>query len=80
MGLAIMKIYYSELMRSVNKTSGKITYYVKVCDVMKRITREEYDKRYDDADGISCLYTKETKAHWRHYTTAIYEYYQQKQL
>ena len=39
-----MKIYYSELMHSVNKTSGKITYYAKVGDVMKRITREEYNK------------------------------------
>ena len=69
-----MKIYYSELMRSVNKTSGKITYYVKICDVMKQITREEYDKRYDDADGVSCLYTKQAKTHWRHYTTVSYEY------
>lgn len=69
-----MKLYYSEVLRSVNKTSGKIIYYVKVCDVMKRITREEYDKRYDDADGVCCLHTKETKTHWRHYTTLVYEH------
>ena len=69
-----MKIYYSELLRSVNKTSGKITYYVKVCDVMKRITREEYNKRYEDADWISCLYTKATKTHWRQYATVVYEH------
>ena len=67
-----MKIYYSELMHRVNKTSGKITYYAKVGDVMKRITREEYNKRYDNADWISCLYTKATKTHWRQYATVVY--------
>jgi len=68
-----MKLYQSELMRVENKATGGTTYFVKKCDVFARISRDDYEKRYQTSDGVSCLFTRSTKRHIRHYTTVIYE-------
>lgn len=70
-----MKRYQSELLRVINIKTNKRSYYVKKCDVFTRVTLEDYDKRYDEADGFSCVHTKTSKTHIRHYITAIYEYH-----
>ena len=69
-----MRRYRSELMRCENKKSGKTFYYVEICGVFTRISKEEYYKRYNEADGFELVYTKGSKTHKRHYITAIYEY------
>lgn len=65
--------YQSELLRTVNLKTLAVTHYVKKCDTFARISRAEFYRRYDSADGFSCLATRSTKTHVRHYTTAIYE-------
>lgn len=68
-----MKLYQTELMESVRLADGKVTYYVKICDVFKRVSKSEYDRRYNEADGLSCLYSKESRTHRRSYRTVTYE-------
>lgn len=61
-------------MRVTNKTTKKTSYYVNKCGTFQRISKEDYYKRYDEADGLECVYQKSTKNHVREYITAIYEY------
>ena len=68
-----MKLYQSELMRCENKATGGVTYFVKKCDVFSRISRDEYETRFRKSDGVSCLFTRSTKRHTRHYMTIIME-------
>lgn len=69
-----MRRFRSELMRCENKQTNKTTYYVEKCGVFSRISKEDYNKRYDEADGFELVWAKESKTHKRQYITAIYEY------
>jgi hypothetical protein len=64
--------YQSELMRLTNLKTGNKRYYVSICDVMTRVSYEDYLQRYDSADGFSSYHTTETKTHKREYITAVY--------
>ncbi|BAO58538.1 hypothetical protein FDH89_gp23 [Pseudomonas phage phiR18] len=66
-------LYQSELMRCENLQTGNVTYYMQVCNAMRRISKAEYDERYTKADGLTCLYTKRSKRYCRHYLTLLYE-------
>lgn len=68
-----MPIYYSEVKRTVNTKTGKTRYYVKKCGVFSRIGRAEYEKRYDEATGLSCLWNKLVGDSNHCYTTLIYD-------
>lgn len=68
-----MKMYTSELLVVTNKDTGKQQYYVQKCDTFQRVSKAEYDERYQAADGISCLFTKSTLTHVRSYRTMTYE-------
>ena len=61
-------------MRVTNKTTKKTSYYVSKCGTFQRISKEDYYRRCDEADGFDCVYQKSTKSHVREYVTAIYEY------
>jgi len=65
--------YQSELMKVTNIKTGKTTYYVSKCDVMQRISKVDFDQRYDIADGFSCCHQVKTTKHVRQYITAVYE-------
>lgn len=69
-----IKRFQSELMRCTNNETGKVTYYVSKCDVFSRISKEDYNKRYDEADEFLCVYQRTTGKFTRRYITAIYEY------
>lgn len=65
--------YQSELLRVQNKTTGKWRYFIKDCaGDFTRISKADYEKRYDDAGGVSNLLTKTSNTHNRHYTTVVY--------
>lgn len=70
----MLKRFRSELMRVTNKTTKNTSYYVSKCGTFQRISKADYDKRYDEADGFECVYQKSTKNHAREYITAVYEY------
>ena len=63
------KYYYSELLKTVNNKNGLITYFVKKCDIFTRISKNEYDERYNSAYGISNLYNTTSSNFNRFYTT-----------
>lgn len=68
-----MAKYQSELLRVGNKKTGKWRYFIKDCaGDFTRISKADYDNRYDSADGFSNLFTKNSSTHYRHYTTAVY--------
>ena len=70
-----MAKYQSELLRVENKATGKWRYFVKDCGGnFTRISKADYEKRYDKADGLSNLFTKTTNNHNRHYTSVVYYY------
>jgi len=64
--------YQSELMRLTNIKTGNKRYYISKCDVMTRVSYDEYTSRYDSAYGFSCCHTVSTKTHKREYITAVY--------
>ena len=68
-----MAMYYSELLRTVNNQSKKVTYFVKICDVFTRISLAEYDERYDSSHGICDLFNTTSKKFNRFYTTITIE-------
>ena len=70
----MLKRFRIELLRVTNKATKKTSYYVSKCGTFQRISREDYYRRYDDADGFECISQKSTKNHTREYITAIYEY------
>lgn len=66
-------IYYSELMDCTNLKTGKVTYYMKVCDVFQRVSRAAWDARYHGADGLHSMHSVSTKTHRRSYRTVVIE-------
>lgn len=58
-------IYTSELIDVTNLSTGKTTYYLVVCNALRRIAKAEYDERYEKADGLTCRHTNTTKTHRR---------------
>lgn len=66
-------IYYSELMTSTNLKTGRVTYYIKKCDVFQRVSRAAWDARYYGSDGLNSMYTITTKTHRRSYRTVTLE-------
>lgn len=68
-----MKLYQSELMRCINNATNKQTYFVKKCGVFSRISGDEYEARFRKSDGVSCMFTRSSKKHTRHYLTVIFE-------
>lgn len=70
-------MYSSEIIRVVNTATNVTKYYVIICDQRKQITRQAYDRRYDSANGVSCLFTKSRLykgvTYYHHYTTVTYE-------
>lgn len=64
--------YQSELLRTVNSESGKTYFYIKKCNEFTRISKEEYNERYDSSDGVSCLFTDIKGKFTRHYTTVTF--------
>jgi len=69
-----MAIYSSELLRVTNSTTGVTRYYVKKCDTFQRISKEEYDKRFRESEGVSNMCTQSTPKHVRNYMTVTYYY------
>jgi hypothetical protein len=53
--------FQSELMRLTNLKTGNNRYYVSKCDVMTRVSYEDYTERYDSADGFSSHHSTKTK-------------------
>lgn len=70
-------MYYSELVRVVNTATHETKYYVIKCDTRTRITRTEYNRRYDSAEGVSTLHQRSRMYRGVEYihffTTVIYE-------
>ncbi len=66
-------LYQSELMTCENLKTGRVTYYMSVCNAMRRISKAEYDERYRKADGLCCLHTVTDKHYRRSCRTVIYE-------
>ena len=73
-GVGEMKAYSRQLMRCRRQVDDHTTYYMEKCGVMSRISKEDYWKYWDEADGVSCLHTVNTKTHCQHYTTVTYYY------
>lgn len=61
--------YIKEYCRTVNKETGKTTYFVKKCDMFQRVAKEDFDKDYAESDGLDCLFTETKGKFTRHYTT-----------
>ena len=64
--------YEMEVLKTVNTETGNTTYYKKVCDVMKRISKKEYDNCRDECFGVSCRYNTVSKKHNRFYTNLTF--------
>lgn len=61
-----------ELMRSVRVADNCITYFANKGWKFRRISKEEFEQLWHNADEISNLHTKGTETHWRHYSTVTY--------
>lgn len=68
-----MKYRTSELMICETLATGRLTYYVAICGTFRRISKAEYDKRYQSADGLDCIYTVAKRHYRRQYCTVRYE-------
>lgn len=62
----------SELLKTVNLATNATRYFVKICDVMTRISKADYTARRDNAFGVCGLYESSTKTHARKYTNVTY--------
>lgn len=61
------------LMRCVRVADNCITYFINKGWKFRRVSRQEYEELWHNADEISCLHTKGTETHWRHYSTVTYQ-------
>ena len=50
--------WLSELKTTVNTTTGKKFYFIKVCGVFKRFSKDDFNSRKSDADRIDNFLTK----------------------
>lgn len=70
--------YTTETMRVVNKLTGRSTYYKRVCDVWRRISKVDDKKLCADSESASCMFTKgaaNPKSRYiRHFTTLNYNF------
>jgi len=70
-------MYQTELVRVTNIVTQKTKYYVIKCGTRCAISKKSYDKRYNSADGISCLYQRSRfykGIEYNHcYTTVTYD-------
>jgi len=64
--------YRTEILKTTNKSTDKITYFKKVCDYMTRITKTDYDEILDTCDGVGSLFEESTKKLVRKFTTCIF--------
>lgn len=65
--------YYSELLKTVNNTTGKETFFIKDCAGMfTRISKKEYKEREDQAEYVGCLHNTTSKTFNRFYKTVTY--------
>ena len=71
-----MTIYSSTLCKTINKKTGDIRYYLSVCDVMRRISKREFNGRYDASYRKDCMITKETKTSFKHFVCVYFNHYQ----
>lgn len=65
--------YIMETVVVVNKVTGRKTYYLFVCDVLRRIGKADHDKIVREAYKASCMVTKGAAnpdiPYIRHFTT-----------
>ena len=64
--------HVSELLRTVNNITGATRYFVKICDVMTRISKADYNERRDTAWGVNNLFNTTSKRVNRFYTGVTY--------
>lgn len=67
-----MKTYISELVIVTNRNTGNKRFYCVLCGTMSRISKQEFDNRYEHADGIDCIYDRNDKHYTRSYRTTIH--------
>ncbi len=59
--------YSIEVLRTVNKTTGKKRYFKKVCGHMMRISLYDYDDLYNTAYGFNNVFTTSNKNVVQHF-------------
>ena len=64
--------YHIEIMRTSNKKTQKERYFIIACGAPERISKKDYDKIRDKADGIANLFTESNETVFRHYTTTVH--------
>lgn len=69
-----MATYTSEIMTVENRKTGKLSYFLKVCDVWRKEGRLDQVKRFKDANRASCMVTTRDAKYTRHYTTLHFEF------
>ncbi len=67
-----MQKYYRSLIRTENLKTGKFTYFMVVCDVPRRISKEDFETYIAESNTLECLSSESTKTHRRQYTTCVY--------
>lgn len=63
-------MYISEVMTTRNNETGNVTYYIRICDVWRRVSQADYEKRaYEDAVESFNFLTKIQGKYTRAYKT-----------
>jgi hypothetical protein len=52
-----MAIYTSDLRNTINTTTGKVFYYIRICGVWCRVSKSDYFKRDKEAFRCDCFMT-----------------------
>lgn len=64
-----MTRYLVEVFTTKTLANDKMRYYKMICGVGRRISKADYDKLTDEADGLDCFYTVNTNTHTKQYKT-----------
>lgn len=69
-----MEKYYRELIQVTNLSTGKDTYFMMVCGVARRISKEDFTSYKETAIDLECLHSASSKKFRRQYTTCVYAF------
>lgn len=65
-------IYTRELVEITNLSTSRTRYFLNVNGWLRRVSKTDYDKMWEEADGLDTMHTVSNKTHRKSYRTCRY--------